>query len=95
MTIVTIGVLVVLSLTLLYRGRAYWAWLIPGGLALVGWWLDGVSSPTLFRVVVGVFAGLAVVFGVPRRWPSRRRSGTPCAPDGSTRPRATYCSIGP
>ncbi len=65
MTILTIGVLVVLSLTLPYRGRGYWAWLIPGGLALVGWWLDGVSSPTPFRVVVGVFAGLAVVFGVP------------------------------
>ncbi len=65
MTILTVGVLVVLSLTLLYRGRGYWAWLIPGGLALVAWWLDGVSSPTPFRVVVGVFAGLAVVVGVP------------------------------
>ncbi len=43
MTILTIGVLVVLSLTLLYRGRAYWAWLIPGGLALVGWWLTPIG----------------------------------------------------
>ena len=64
-TIFATGVLLIVSATLLYRGRAYWAWLIPGGLALVWWWLTGVSAPTLFRVVAGVFAGLAVVFGVP------------------------------
>ena len=64
MTILIIGVLVILSLTLLYHGRAYWAWLIPG-LSLVVWCLVGVSSPTPFRVIVGAFAGLAVALAVP------------------------------
>ena len=59
-------------------------WLIPGGLALVGWWLDGVELPDAsFRVVVGVFAGLAVVVDVFRalrralvsRWEMMRLMG--------------------
>ncbi len=57
--------LVVLGLTLLFHGRAYWAWLTPAGLALVAWWSYGVTSPTSFRLVAGVLIGLAVVFGVP------------------------------
>ncbi|MEE8147132.1 MAG: acyl-CoA dehydrogenase, partial [Longimicrobiales bacterium] len=70
MTILTASVLLALSVTLLYRGRGYWAWLGPGGLALVWWWSGGVASPILFRVVAGLFGGLAFVFGVPalRRW---------------------------
>jgi len=40
--IFTTGTLLIVSTILLYRGRAYWAWVIPGGLALVWWWLTGV-----------------------------------------------------
>lgn len=70
MTILSAGLLLALLVFLLYHGRAYWAWLAPGGLALAWWWMAGVGSPALFRVVAGGFAGLAFVFGVPalRRW---------------------------
>ncbi len=70
MTILIAALLLALGVALLYRGRGYWAWLVPGGLALVWWGMGGVGSPVLFRVVVGVFGGLALLFGVPplRRW---------------------------
>ena len=65
MTILTAGVLLVLCITLLYRGRGYRAWLVPGVLALVWWRSAGVGSPTLFWVLAGVFGALALAFGVP------------------------------
>ena len=55
----------ILAAALCYRGRAYWAWVAPGGLALAWWWAAGASPPTLARGVAGAFVGLAVVFGVP------------------------------
>ena len=70
MTILIAGLLLTLGIMLLYFGRGYWAWLVPGGLALVWWGVAGVGSPVLFRVVVDLFGGLALVFGVRplRRW---------------------------
>ncbi len=70
MTILITALLLALGVALLYRGRGYWAWLVPGGLALAWWGMGGVGSPVLFRVVAGVFGGLALLFGVPplRRW---------------------------
>ncbi len=70
MTILIAALLLAIGVALLYRGRGYWAWLVPGGLALAWWWMAGVGSPVLFRVVTGVFGGLALLFGVPalRRW---------------------------
>ena len=65
MTILIAALLLALGVTLLYHGRAYWAWLVSGGLALAWWWMAGVGSPVLFRVVAGVFGGLALLFGVP------------------------------
>ena len=62
--------LVALALTLLYRAAAYWAWLVPGALALVWWGAGGVGSPALCGVVAGVFVALALTFGIP---PLRRR----------------------
>ncbi len=64
MTILITGVLLALAVTLLYHGRGYWAWLVPGFLALVWWGVGGVGSPARFGVVVGVFGGLALVFGI-------------------------------
>ncbi|MFQ6046467.1 MAG: acyl-CoA dehydrogenase [Gemmatimonadales bacterium] len=60
-----IVVLLIFALTLLYVGRPYWAWLGPAVLALAWWWVTGVKSPVLFDGLVGGFAVLAIVFGVP------------------------------
>ncbi len=51
MTILTIRVLVVLSLTLPYRGRGYWAWLIPGGPAVVFGVPAGLVSRWVIRLM--------------------------------------------
>ena len=64
MTAVIAGLLLVLGLTLLYRGRAYWAWLAPAALALAWWGAGGMRSPVAFGIIAGVVALLALVFGV-------------------------------
>ena len=71
MTILIVGLILILSVVLFYHGRSYWAWVVPGGLAVAWWWwLGGMASPVLFGVVAGVFAALALVFGIRplRRW---------------------------
>ncbi len=64
-TILVAAALVVLALVLFYRRQPYLAWVLPvlGALAWWGFTID--SSGTGFRIVVAVFALLAVVFGVP------------------------------
>ena len=57
--------LVGLSVILLYRGHAYWAWVGPGGLALAWWVAGGSSSPILYSTTIAVFGGLTLVFGIP------------------------------
>ena len=65
MTALLIAVVVVLSVVLLYRGRAYWAWVAPVALLFVFWWWSGVTSPAAFWVLGSLSLGLALVFGVP------------------------------
>ena len=65
MSILVVVLLLGLALALLYHGRGYWAWLVPGGLALAWWGAQGPSSLVLYGVAAGVFGGLALVFGVP------------------------------
>ncbi len=64
MDIVVLAVLVLLAMTLFYRGRSFWAWVTPGALALIWWAARGVGSPALFGVVAGGFGVMALVFGV-------------------------------
>ncbi len=64
MTAVIVGLLLLLGITLLYRGRAYWAWLAPAALALAWWGAGGMRSPVAFGIVAGVAALLALVFGI-------------------------------
>ncbi len=72
MTVPIAGVLllVILAVTLLYQGRAFWAWLAPVVLTLAWWRVSGVESVALFVGLTGGFGALAIVFGVPaiRRW---------------------------
>ena len=61
------GVVAALAVTLLYRGRPYWAWVGPGAIGLP-WWA-GANSPdqlgAAFAVVATTFVVLALVLGVP------------------------------
>ena len=54
-------------LALLYLGRGYWAWVVTGALALLGWLNAGVTSPAWFLLCLAALVALAVVFGVPER----------------------------
>ena len=70
MWLIILLVMAALAVTLLYRGRPYLAWVLPGVLGLVAWRWGGVTSPFFFGLVTVLFAALALVFGVP----SLRRS---------------------
>jgi acyl-CoA dehydrogenase len=59
------SLLSIMSLTLVYQGRGYWAWVAPGGLALLGWWATGVPSPVLLVLVTATLVGMALIFGIP------------------------------
>ncbi|MFV1988532.1 MAG: acyl-CoA dehydrogenase [Gemmatimonadota bacterium] len=61
---VTIALSFILLVTLLYRGRAYWAWVVPGAILLAVPFSGGARSPALY-VTGGLFATLALVFGIP------------------------------
>jgi len=69
----TILCLLGLALTLLYRGRGYWAWVIPGALLLALWAAAWNPGAPLFAVMVVSFLSLAVILGVGR---IRRRAIT-------------------
>lgn len=56
------GLLVLVSLT--YAGRGYWAWVGALALALAGWWVAGIDSPTLFWSIAGIAALFAAIFGI-------------------------------
>ena len=64
MSIFLVALLLGLGVTLLYRGRPYWAWVAPGALAL-GWWAAaGPSSAFLYTTAWIAFGGLALVIGI-------------------------------
>ena len=65
MTILVLLLLLALASTLLYLGRAYWAWVVPIALGLVIWLAGGIESPFWFALVLIVFLPLAVIFGSP------------------------------
>ena len=56
---------VVLAVGLYYLGRTWLGWVAPIGLMLVGWFLAGAQPALLFWPVAVLFAGLALVTGVP------------------------------
>ena len=70
MTFAILAALFGLSLVLFYHALGYWAWVVPGGIALVWWVLTETFLPGPLLVTAGIFASLALVFGVPglRRW---------------------------
>lgn len=55
----------VLTVTLLYRGHGYWAWVLGGLMLVPAGWSAGVLSLTTWTVPVLLFAVLAAVFGIP------------------------------
>ncbi|MGH7541770.1 MAG: acyl-CoA dehydrogenase family protein, partial [Gemmatimonadota bacterium] len=57
--------LICLAARLLYLGRAYLAWVVPGALALAWWGIRGPGSAALYAVAAGLFVALVLVFGVP------------------------------
>ncbi len=71
-SILLIGAPLTLSLALLYHGRAYWAWVLPGGLVLAGWAVTGAGAggaaiPPVgagLGLVTAAFAAAALVFGL-------------------------------
>jgi acyl-CoA dehydrogenase len=54
----------VVFFSLAFVGRGFLAWLAMGAVWLSGWWLLGVQSPSLFRIDLGLFLALAVLFGL-------------------------------
>ncbi len=66
MTLFFTAILLAILIALLYLGRGYWAWVVPGALALV--WAatrPWAASGAPFVVAVTVFALLALIFGIP------------------------------
>ena len=65
MTMLIISVLLILAVTLLYNGRAYWAWAAPVGLALAWWGASSAEPRRLFTIAIIAFVVIALLFGVP------------------------------
>jgi acyl-CoA dehydrogenase len=59
----TTALLLGLGLVLLFTGRGYWAWVIPGGGVFVVWALAGAALP-LFAVAVALFGAAAAILGL-------------------------------
>ena len=74
MIVLGAGLLLVLALGLLYLGRGYWAWTLPGGTALAWWCMRAASAGSgsvaadvtapAFTVLV-LFVLLAGATGIP------------------------------
>ncbi len=56
--------LLAVFLAFAYVRRPYWGWVIAGAIGLGVWWADGPGAAWLFWPTAGVFALLAVIFGV-------------------------------
>ena len=54
----------VVFFTLAFVGRGFLAWLAMGAVWFAGWWMLGVQSPGLFRIDLGIFLALVVLFGL-------------------------------
>ena len=73
MTIMGATLLAVLAVWLLYLGRGYWAWTLPGATALAWWWMhagpagagSAETDATGVFVVLALFVLLAGVTGIP------------------------------
>ena len=64
-TLLAIAAFLGLSVALVYHSYAYWAWVLPGAIALAWWALAEPSIPELPLIAAGLFTGLALVFGLP------------------------------
>jgi acyl-CoA dehydrogenase len=65
MTLVILICAFILGLGLLYLGDGYWAWVLEGGIAFIAWAHSGVQVLHLFKILLGIFVFLALLFGVP------------------------------
>ncbi len=63
MTLFVALVLVALGAFFLYRGLAYWSWVVPSSLLLLWWWSRGAFSPVLFLLLALPFLMVALTFG--------------------------------
>jgi acyl-CoA dehydrogenase len=59
-----LAALALVAATLLYLRRAYWAWVVPGGLALAWWGVERGVEATAFRGLAVAFVVVAVIFGL-------------------------------
>ena len=64
MTVALVAAAATLFIVLLYRGRGYWAWVVPLALGLVAWWLTGVETTTTFWIAIAATAAVAAIFGI-------------------------------
>ncbi len=71
MTILAVLALLVLAAFLLYRGLAYWSWVVPAGGVFVWWWKQDSFSPWLLGLLALPYLLTVVVMGFPplrRAW---------------------------
>lgn len=64
MSLFAVVALVGLSFALLFYGRAYWSWVVPGAL-VVAWCLATGHRSVAFLAAAGVFVLLTLIFGIP------------------------------
>ena len=67
-TSLTVAGLLAVFVYLVYVGRPYWAWVVTGALALIGWAASAggiVQAGTVFATLAGLFVLATVVCGIP------------------------------
>jgi len=55
----------ILAFALLYHGRCWLAWVLPGVVLFVGWWMTSIEHAFPFLFGAGLFVLLAALTGVP------------------------------
>lgn len=54
-----------LALTLMYKGKGYYAWSVPGALVIANWHVTATTAPTpLCQAIVFGFVAAALIFGI-------------------------------
>jgi acyl-CoA dehydrogenase len=66
---IALALAIVLFLLLAFRGLGFLAWAAAGAVLLLGWRITGITSPTLFLLIVASLTLLALCFG----WSPLRR----------------------